>query len=225
MSQNIMQQAATMRYKNDVSFLSVLSDGLFHMKVPAGTPGAVKRTYEDRKTKQMVTVDELLFDNVEGDIKSFTMKDGNYGLQVYLGVGDVVVCVGANSNFGEDLLKKVHNIDFKKPITVRPYSFPSDNNPEKMIKGLTLYQDGEKLQNYFYDPEAKVSKNGYPVPEQKYNKKEEEVLSSRDDWKLFYLGARKFLVEQAEQFVFEPEMVAEAPKVEYPKGPEEDVAF
>ena len=52
----------------------------------------------------------------------------------------------------------------------------------------------KKIKNCFYDPTGKKSINGYPTPENP------DDMDS-DDWKVFYIQARKFLVKYCEESV------------------------
>ncbi len=99
-----------------------------------------------------------------------------------------------------------------------PYAFEDDKG--KLVRGVTIYQNGNKVFNYFWDNDKKEPKHGYPAVEG-------ENLS-KDDWKIHFLQARKFLVGYVkENIVPKFEAVSfsmkrpEAEKIEYP--PEEDI--
>ena len=59
-----------------------------------------------------------------------------------------------------------------------------------------MTQNDVKIDNFFYDKTLKENINGYPNPEFKKNKKTGEVKPfDSDDWKIYFISARKFLEE------------------------------
>lgn len=174
-------------------YITILSDGRFHETVPEGTEGAIKREYETSDGKKG-TKFEVVYEKLEAKITYVDFQDGNYGEQIKItfaeGDNDLTLSQGVATNFGEDLLKKLPGVDFSKKVSVNPYAF-ADEKTGKMKKGVTLYQDGKKISNFFYNEVDKKAQNGFPVPEGDTKK------YKSDDWKLFYLQARKFLVGYA----------------------------
>jgi hypothetical protein len=183
------------------TYLKVLaSDGTLRLAVPEGTPGAVRRTYEDRDTKEEKVVFEQVFDFIDGMIGDVTIVEGKFGSQVMVPIidGDTTftLSLGLTSNFGEDFLKKLPNIDLKKPVVISPFSFTSDKG--KPVRGMSIQQDfkiangsvvgGTKIKNFFRDEEAKKNINGLPEPEGDTRKYDS------DDWKVYFIKVRKFLV-------------------------------
>ncbi len=183
--------------KDDVIYASVLADGKIHVTVKEETPGAVKREYETSDKKKGVKY-ELVYSDLIGKITKVSFYEGDYGRQLQVTVTDgdekpVVLSLSTSSNYGEDLMKKLMNVDLKKTVKIVPYSFVDDNKKNK--KGITIWQDngkGEnvKIGNYFYDPVKKQNINEYPEP-----KKQKKPLS-KDQWKLYFGECREFLVEQ-----------------------------
>lgn len=182
-----------MAYKTQVQqekYLNILSDGTMRMSVPEGTEGAVTRTYEtsDGKTG---TKTELVLTELSGRISKVNFYDGAYGklLQVTITDGDeepLTLSIGCESNFGEDLMKKLPAIDLEKPVILIPYSFEDDKGKKR--RGITVKQDEIKIENFYYDKETKKNKFGYPTP--KITKK-----MDKDKWKLHFMEARMFLIE------------------------------
>lgn len=210
--------------KDDKQYLYVLgSTGDFRMKVSENTPGAEKREYETSDGTKGAKY-ELAFSSLEGYISGLEFFDGDYGknLIVHFEFGkdaeSLSLSLGAASSFGEDFMKKLPNIDYTKTVTLTPYSFEDENG--KPRKGVTVTQDGEKIMGAFYDPEKKKSANGYPEPEgdtKDYDK---------DDWKIFFTKARKFLVSYTEKNV--PTLIEKGfSQVELEAGdnPASDIAF
>lgn len=172
-------------------FLSILSDGTIRLSVPEGTEGAVRREYETSDGKTGVK-HELVYTELSGMLTDVKFFEGDFGKLIQLTIEDVgedpvVLSIGTASNFGEDLMKKLPGVDIEKPIVISPYSFEDEKGKKR--KGVTLSQDGNKLENYYYDKEAKKNTHGYP--ELKITKK-----MSKDDWKMYFLKVRIFLIDE-----------------------------
>lgn len=178
--------------KSNDKFVSILSDATMRLVVPEGTEGAVKRDYEtsDGKTG---TKHELVFTELSGFIKEISFYDGDFGKLIQLKVEDgdeepVVLSLGTATNFGEDIMKKLPNIDLEKRVTLSPYSF-EDKETKKNHRGISIKQDDQKIESFYYDKAKKKNINGYPDTKFKSKK------VSSDDWKLYFLNARVFLIE------------------------------
>lgn len=183
--------------KKEQNYLSILADGKLHMTVPEGTEGAVVREYETSDgTKGHKW--EKVYKDVIGKITKIGFFDGDYGRSLQLTITDgeeipVVLSLSTSSNYGEDMMKKLLNIDLEKIVKIAPYSFTDEKGKSK--KGVTVWQfseetgKNEKITNYFYDTEAKKNIHGYPEP-----KKLKKPLS-KDQWKLYFGECREFLVE------------------------------
>lgn len=166
------------------------SDGKFRLTVPEGTEKSVKRDYEDSAGVKGVK-NELVFDKLSGKITNVAFHDGKFGksLQVTLTdeVGDMIISLNTATNFGEDAMKKLPNIDLTKVVSFTPYAFTDDKG--KLRKGISIVQDGKKITNYFYDEAEKKNLHGFPTP------KGDTKKYSKDKWKIYFLEAREFLVE------------------------------
>lgn len=169
-------------------YLSVLADGHFHQSVPEGTEGAVVRTYEDKEGNEQ-TKTELVFNEVSGTITKLTFEDGNFGQNLEIELdGEGVVSLPTSSNFGEDIMKKLPAVDLSKPVRLVPYAF---EDAGKSKKGVTVYQDGAKVENYYWSADRKIAINGMPSAGDTSNFKS-------DDWKMHFMVVRKFLVKEIE---------------------------
>lgn len=191
--------------REDRIYAKVLADGKIHVTVPEGTEGAVLRNYEtsDKKTG---SVYELVYTQLVGKITKVGFYVGTYGrsIQVTVQEGDespVVLSLGVTSNYGEDLMKKLLNIDMNKYVKIVPYSF-QDKVTKKQRRGLTVYQkDAEnktiKVENYFWDSEAKKNINGYPAPKKdKITKTNPEGRLSEGKYKIYVAECQEFLIEK-----------------------------
>ena len=146
------------------------STGDFRMSVPEGTEGAVRREYES-STGEKGVKHELVFKSISGMITDVDFFDGDYGKNLLItfsfGEGEepVTVSLGCNTPFGEDVLKKLPNINFKEAVVFSPYAFENENG--KPVKGISITQGDTKIKGAFYDAENKKSLLDYPSPEGK----------------------------------------------------------
>ena len=188
--------------KEDKKIISVLgSTGDFRMTVPEGTEGAKKREYEtsDGKTGSKY---ELAFKSIGGKITDVSFFEGDYGKNVMVTFDfeddsdHVTASFGCNTPFGEDVMKKLPNINLNDWVVFSPYAFTDDRGKDR--KGVSITQGDVKIQNFF--TEVKTDKNGkntyknlhgYPEP----TGNEEDA----DDWKIFFTLCRKFLVKYTEE--------------------------
>ncbi len=172
--------------KNYVSILG--SDASLRIVVKEGTEGSEVREYETSDGKKGKKT-EMVFQKLTGKITNVAFQDGDFGKMLQLTVsddaGDLVLSVSTEQNFGEDIMKKLPNIDLSKEVTISPFTFEDDKGKTK--KGVTITQNDVKIKNFFYDEAAKQNSNGYPNVEvgKTYDK---------DDWKIYFMQARKFLV-------------------------------
>ena len=175
------------------------------MDVPEGTEGAVRREYETKDGKKGAK-HELVFDEMTGNIVGVSLHDGEYGtnlMVVFEKDGEeLTLSLSTSQNYGEDVMKKLPNIDFDQEVTFKPYSFEDEKG--KLRKGVSITQDGEKILSYFWDPKKEKSCNKFPEP------KGDTKKYKKDDWKLYFLEARKFLQDYTEENIipeFEKERV------------------
>lgn len=186
--------------KQDNSYLSILADGTLRMSVPEFTEGSVRRDYEtsDGKTG---TKHELVFTEVSGLITGISFHEGEYGKSINLTIEDgedkpVVLQVQTGSNFGEDLMKKLPAVDLSQPVRLAPYSF-TDKDTGKSKKGVTVYQNDTKINNFFQEGTGKESKmlHGYPEVPAGHGKKP----VSKDEWKAYFMQCRIFMTNYIEE--------------------------
>lgn len=186
---------AVVEKKDAGIFLSVLADGEFHMTVPEGTPGAVKRVYKTSTGEEGFKWEKVITE-VSGIISKVEFHEGDYGKNLNLTITDgddepLIVSLSTASNFGEDMMKKLLSINLELPVRLVPYAFVDDKG--KTRKGVTVYQSDEKIKNYFQEGEGKETKNinGYPdAPKAKAGK-----TVSTDEWKMYFMQARLFMID------------------------------
>src|SRR3990167_5154458 len=176
-------------------------DGSFRQKVAQDHPEAVRRDWKSADGKTSGTKYERIISALFGRIENVEFVAGDYGLNINItldenedGVNPNVSLLAA-SREGEDFLKRLPNIDLTKEVRLMPFNFDDDNDRE--VRGLSIMQQDEagnfkvKITNYFYDPEKKENINGYPVVADRDS-------MDKEDWKVFFIQARKFLVKYAE---------------------------
>lgn len=192
-------------------YLNVLADGKFHQEVPEGTEGAVRRDYKTTDGKQG-SKNELLIDDISGIISEVSKFEGDFGTNVIVifeadeGDAPIVVSLSANSNFGEDFLKKLNSIDTDEEVTLLPFSFENKEDG-KTKRGITIYKGdtliykdkkiiNEKIQNYYSEKKGDkwVPAHGYPIAPKKAGKK----VISKEEWKIYFAQARVFMLEKLE---------------------------
>lgn len=215
------------------NFFSVLaSDGKFHQAVSMDTPGAKLRKYEtsDGKTGEKW---ELVVDSIEGVIDSVSIFEGDFGKNVLVTFkledgedesNKVIVSLNVSSNFGEQFMEKLPNIDAEKEVRLAPYSFLDDKGKPK--RGLTIEQDGNKLMSAYqtYDEKSKSwkTKKGFPLPEG------DTSSFDADDWKAYFITRRKYLLEEMKKhdlYSDESYEVAPTTPVTSKAGDEKDIEF
>lgn len=184
-------------------FATVLADGKIHVNVKEGTEGAVKREYETSDGKTGFKW-EHQYTDVTGIIQGVFFKEGDFGENLNIVIGSdeddkpITLSLSTESNYGEDAMKKLPNINLKKPVNIAPFSFENDKG--KKQRGLTITQEsknGEKVKivSYFYDTRKKTTTNGYPKAPAGGAK------TTKKDWRKYFDGAREFLIEYNKEHV------------------------
>lgn len=184
-------------------FSVLSSDGTFRRKVPEGTEGAVRRTYETSDGKKGEKW-EYVAQRITGIIDYITLHEGDYGenLIVSFQLGEdeeeqdrVSVSLSAHTPFGEQFMHKLPNIDPAKPVTLVPYSFTSDDG--KSVKGLNVIQDEAKLTSAYqtYDEDKK----GFVYLDKKFPKPNKKKTYKKSDWRAYFTEVRTYLLEQTEK--------------------------
>lgn len=179
---------------NNERYISVKADGRFHEKVSEGTEGAVLRTYE-LKDGTKGEKWELLYKDISNVlVKNIRFEDSDFGENILLTLVDddseVVWAENTGSNFGSDLMKKLPNLDFSKPVSFKPYSFEDEKGKDK--RGVSVFQE-DKISDFFYDGEKKL--HGFP----EWPKELEKM--TKDDWKVFFIQVKVFLTDYTKESI------------------------
>lgn len=171
--------------------------GTFRVQVDKDNPDAIRRDYEtsDGKTG---TKYERIVNSLIGYIEDIQFRDGDFGMQIFIALDEnfagekPVIALNTSAREAEDFMKKLPNINLLKEVRLRPFNFEGSEGDE--VRGMEILQpdpSGEfnvKITNFFRDAEKKININGFPNPEG------DTEGFSKDDWKIYFLQARKFLV-------------------------------
>jgi len=184
----------SLEQKDTKRIINVLgSAGDFRETVPEGTEGAKKREYETSDGKKGSKY-ELAYKSIGGKITNVEFFEGDYGKNLLItfdfedDTDAVTVSFGCNTPFGEDVLKKLPNINFNEWVVMTPFNFDDDKGKNR--KGVSIKQGDEKVTNAYYDGEKNLL--DYPEPENP-----DEMDS--DDWKMYFTAARKHTIKYAEE--------------------------
>lgn len=169
---------------SDKYYLSIIG-GQFKRKVDEGTPGAVLRQYET-STGEKGEKWELSIGSIVGKVKGIEFKEGDFGVTCNVDLGKSILSMNTTSRFFTDFATKIAGKDLSKEYIFEPYDYT--NKQGKKVQGLSIKLVGtdKELENYFYNWETKESSHGYPVPE--------SSDMDTDDWKMFFIKVKKFLV-------------------------------
>jgi len=173
-------------------YASINAEGVISVKVEEGTPGAKFKEYELRDgTKGSKWV--LEYNKLDGFITDVKFFDGNFGEQINVSIkdesGEVILTLPLGSNYASDIMKKLPNIDFSKKVVIAPFSFEDDKKKRK--KGVTIYQENNKIKSFFSDEEGKTI-NDFPVPAKEYDKMKTK------DWTVYFIEVAEFLKNYTE---------------------------
>lgn len=194
------------------NFISISADAKLRKVVPAGTPGAVERTYETKEkeadgvTFKKGTKIEKLHESVSGIIKDIAFVDTEYGTLLQVTVLDEfmndeeILSMSTSQSFAQDFMKKLPNIDLTKEVVLKPFAFTPENG-KRELKGLTVTQNAVKIEKSFYNTETKENTMGMPTPDEKI-KDEKNELKRKTAWQRYFTDVQIFLIDYTtEHFV------------------------
>lgn len=135
-----------------VSYLSI-RDGQIAAPAKEGDEGAVSHTIEKGKNKGKV-VWYKLYPSYTGILRRAFLKKNPFtdGLNnLVLRFSKVQLEFPVDGSHARSFILKARNISLGDQLTIRPYQIAREDDPEKYNTGLSLYQGGEKIEN-FLDP-------------------------------------------------------------------------
>lgn len=190
---------AKLEKRSKVKFAKILADGAFHVECNADEVDATQREVEKTDGTKVVYIEQV-YQQLSGKITSLEVKDGDYGRMIYISLdNEIVLTAGAKSNFGRDILKKIPNIKVEEEVVFAPYSFNDEKG--KNIKGVNIYQNGEKLYSFFQEGKGKETKNinGYPDVDEKKKPSASEKTKHKKFWSAYFDSVEDFLVEYVQK--------------------------
>lgn len=116
----------------------------------------------ERITKTGKLVYEQKFRDLTGKIIGIETAENDYGKQWKIKFTDgdksYIVSLPYSSRYASSFLKALPNVDKAIDVTFMPWSMKDKQNPEKMITGITMYQNGDKV----FPAYTKENQNGLP---------------------------------------------------------------
>lgn len=165
-------------------FAIIIGDGSIRVQAQETDEGAILRKY---KTQEGVEKEkwEMKYKSLDGIIEQIKIVDSQFGKNLQIKIDGIYLSLGISSNFASDIMKKLPNINLEKKIEFCPYSFTDKTG--KLRKGVTVLQDENKIENFFYDMKEKKALYDFPEFPKDYKKFDSE------DWKAYFIGVSKFL--------------------------------
>lgn len=168
--------------------------GKLRLKAAVMAEGVVER--ETQKGEKSLAYE---YNFIEGKITKIYYKDSKeYGNSFEVTIDDgkekYSVSFKEDSRYCQDFLSKLPNIAFSKTVKITPYQM-TDNKSGKEKRGVSIQQDGVKIQSYFSElvDEKWNHKHGFPEPASK-NMSETEL-------KIYFLLVKDFLTKYACKYI------------------------
>jgi len=180
------------------TYLSIIG-GRLKQKVEETTEGAKIRTYEDKEGNEGSKW-ELTHKNVSGMLIGFGLDKKDFGvtmLEIVVIDGDgLKTQIGCpdSSRYAMDFMEKLPNIDLTKEVLLNSYDFEAKNPTTGKVSrktGFSIIQGDDKISTAYFDFDKKKNLRGMPEVDQA-----EAADYDSDDWKVYYLQKKKFLVKE-----------------------------
>jgi hypothetical protein len=208
---------------SNVMYLYII-EGHLMQKVNEDTPGAVKRNWKapDGATGSKW---ELQYKNLTGYITGIEFKQGDFGEQCIIKIeadGEKAnLQMSSDSRYFSTFAQRFKNIRLEGHVCFNAYDFEKDG---KKRSGMSITQDGKKVESYFWDSIAKAPINGLPQPDNRGSG------FDKDDWKMYFIQLKKFLKRHIEFELsnlagHDPVIEKEETKMAEPVSPEQNKAF
>lgn len=177
---------------SDTRYLSIIG-GKLAQKVQEGTEWAVKREYDVDGNKWVKW--ELNYKNLSWFITNMVFKETDYWEMLMLTVEQDwetdILTMNVKSRYFSDFARKLPNIDLNEVVELNPYDFESNG---KQLRGLSIKQDWQKIQDNYYDWDKKKSLNGMPEVDKKELKEEWKSY-----WEGYFMIVNKFLKKEVKK--------------------------
>lgn len=194
-----------------IVFLSVIG-GSMKQKVEEGTEGCHTREYED-KDGNMQIKHEITHKNIKGRIVGVEFDKKPWGtlmLEITVQGADgskAQLSLADNSRYAMDFMEKFPNIDLGEEVQLNPFDFTPKAAKGKEAKrrtGVSIIQgvlaDGEpnKIKTAYFDFDKMENLRGMPTVS-----REDADGYDSDDWTVFYLQKKKFLIKATNKIILE----------------------
>ena len=191
-----------LKTREQKTYASVISDGTIRVKTTESDPLGVRRDYKLQDGTEGFKF-ERVYNELSGKITGVSFFEGDYGKQINItvsteGEDDVILALNLSANYAEDIMKKLPSIDFSKEVVLKPYSFEDDK--KKLRKGISVSQDDIKIKSFFHDDKNNPI-NGFPTLEKDATGQTKQY--DKEDWKIYFIQTRKFLVKYLEDNLLE----------------------
>lgn len=160
--------------------------GRLRKKASAPGEGVVERTKKDGEKTYAYE-----YKYIEGIITGIYYKESkDYGNSFEVIIKDDKVyniSFKENSRYCQDFLSKLPAIDLSKVVRITPFEMLGYN--EKLFRGVSVLQDGIKIQNFFVkkEGEQRTLLHGFPKPAA-------EKLTEKQ-WKIYCIEMQYFLAQ------------------------------
>lgn len=130
-----------------------ISEGKCRIRLKEPTNGSVTRT-----TKDGNVVHELVNDQFTGVLRTVEARETQYGKQWAFTFVDApsfyVLTIKYSSQYAKTLIQALCNpaLDVTSEITLRPYSFSPKDDNTRTITGVTVMQNGKKIERPYCSP-------------------------------------------------------------------------
>ena len=141
--------------------------------------------------------------NWTGKIQQISFKETDYGEVCNIDLGDAILTLNTSSRYFTDFACKIFNADISQEITFHPYDMEVEGGKKR--QGISLQQNGVKLQNFFYGKSgtADVVLHGFPIVDEV---KKEKL--KKNYWKTYFAEVEAFLIEKLQELkITEPPIV------------------
>ena len=203
---------------SNVLYLGVSGEN-FTQKVKEGTPGAKHRTYTNDKNETF-NIYEVIHKNLRGfisELKVFTNKFQKEQLLITLTNGTEIakIYISVKTGYFTSFCKRLPNIELDKEVIFpKPYDFVAPNN--KRLIGLTIMQDGSKVNDHYWD---RTEKKYVGLPE--LPKPYKEMTSAERE--IYYATQRQYFIESVALLA---KGIPEINKLKaIPQSSDEDITF
>ena len=102
-------------------------------------PLATRRTYEVSDGQGGTTSGvkhEIYHDYLSGTVGMLKFYEGDYGVQMLVGIDGVILSVGRDSRYFQSLAERLASVDIAQPIVIRPYDFEDEKGKRRV--GVTV---------------------------------------------------------------------------------------